>query len=105
MVPVNVLEHFLEDVRRHGKYLGFPRMGVIQQRLENPALRQSLKMSEGQTGVLVTSIEVRRLHVRFCFSNFSGAFVRNILEFSIQIMLKPFPRSLSLINGDILLLT
>lgn len=59
MVPVNVLEHFLEDVRRHGKYLGFPRMGVIQQRLENPALRQSLKMSEGQTGVLVTGIEVR----------------------------------------------
>ena len=60
VVPVNVLEHFLEDVSRHGgKYLGFPRMGVVNQRLESPALRQSLKMSPDQTGVLVTSIEVR----------------------------------------------
>lgn len=60
VVPVNVLEHFLEDVRRHdGRYLGFPRLGVSLQNLESPALRGSLKMSPQQTGIMVTAVEVR----------------------------------------------
>ncbi|CAN0527971.1 unnamed protein product, partial [Scytosiphon promiscuus] len=59
VVPVNVLEHFLEDVSRHdGKYLGFPRLGIAHQHLESPALRGSLRMSPEQTGVLVTRVEV-----------------------------------------------
>ncbi|CAM9441847.1 unnamed protein product [Laminaria digitata] len=58
VVPVNVLEHFLEDVSRHdGKYLGFPRLGIAHQHLESPALRGSLQMSPEQTGVLITSVE------------------------------------------------
>lgn len=60
VVPVNVLEHFLEDVRRHdGRYLGFPRLGVTHQHLESPALRGSLRMSPQQTGVMVTCVQVR----------------------------------------------
>ncbi|CAN0417198.1 unnamed protein product [Pylaiella littoralis] len=57
VVPVNVLEHFLEDVSRHnGKYRGFPRLGISHQPLENPALRGSLRMSPEQTGVMVTRV-------------------------------------------------
>lgn len=60
VVPVNVLEHFLEDVRRHkGRYLGFPRLGITHQHLESPALRGSLRMSPEQTGVMVTGVQVR----------------------------------------------
>ncbi|CAM9335614.1 unnamed protein product, partial [Hapterophycus canaliculatus] len=58
VVPVNVLEHFLEDVRRHdGRYLGFPRLGITHQHLESPALRGSLRMSPDQTGVMVTGVQ------------------------------------------------
>ncbi|CAM9648988.1 unnamed protein product [Ectocarpus fasciculatus] len=58
VVPVNVLEHFLEDVRRHdGRYLGFPRLGVTHQHLESPALRGSLRMSPQQTGVMITGVQ------------------------------------------------
>ncbi|CAB1117253.1 unnamed protein product [Ectocarpus sp. CCAP 1310/34] len=58
VVPVNVLEHFLEDVRRHdGRYLGFPRLGITHQHLESPALRGSLRMSPQQTGVMVTCVQ------------------------------------------------
>lgn len=57
---MNVLEHFLEDVRRHdGRYLGFPRLGIFHQHLESPALRGSLRMSPEQTGVMVTRVQVR----------------------------------------------
>ncbi|CAN0108707.1 unnamed protein product [Ectocarpus sp. 12 AP-2014] len=58
VVPVNVLEHFLEDVRRHdGRYLGFPRLGITHQHLESPALRGSLRMSPQQTGVMITGVQ------------------------------------------------
>ncbi|CAM9544003.1 unnamed protein product, partial [Discosporangium mesarthrocarpum] len=58
VVPINVLEHFLEDVGRHGgEYRGFPRMGTGLQHLESPALRGSLHMKGDQTGILVTDIE------------------------------------------------
>lgn len=59
VVPINVLEHFLEDVERHGKFVGFPRLGTQLQFLESPTLRASLGMDEAKrhTGVLVTDIE------------------------------------------------
>lgn len=34
-----VLEHFLEDFRRNGKFLGFPCLGVEWQKMESPSLR------------------------------------------------------------------
>lgn len=59
VVPVNVLEHFLEDVRRHdGNYLGFPKIGINYRILESPALRQSLRMLPKHTGVLVVTTQV-----------------------------------------------
>ncbi|KAG5190607.1 trypsin-like cysteine/serine peptidase domain-containing protein [Tribonema minus] len=60
VVPVNVLQHFLEDVRRHGgAYTGFPRLGAGLQFLESPTLRASLRMDDatGMTGVLVSDVD------------------------------------------------
>lgn len=81
VVPVNVLEHFLEDVSRHGgKYLGFPRMGITQQRLESPALRESLRMSAAQTGTMITSVEVRLFCIFFFVLRCCAAIKRHMME-------------------------
>ncbi len=55
IVPVAVIDHFLEDVE-DGKFDGFPRMGVAVQSVENKAQRVQYGLTEEETGVLVTSI-------------------------------------------------
>lgn len=58
IVPVPVIQHFLEDLDRHGgSYTGFATLGVHTQALENDDFRQSLDMPRGMTGVYVTRIE------------------------------------------------
>jgi len=72
VVPVNVVTHFLEDVRRHsGRFTGFCVLGVRLALLENPAFRKSLGMaveddsiingvhasSSPQSGVMIKFIE------------------------------------------------
>ncbi|GBG68361.1 hypothetical protein CBR_g2905 [Chara braunii] len=57
IVPTPVIYHFLSDYERNGKYTGFPILGVQWQRLENPALRNSLGMSANMKGVMVRRIE------------------------------------------------
>ena len=42
---VVVLDHFLEDFRRNGRYTGFPCLGVEWQKMESPALRAALGMN------------------------------------------------------------
>lgn len=39
-----MVEHFLTDYERHGRYTGFPSLGVEWQKLENPDLRAALNM-------------------------------------------------------------
>ncbi len=56
VVPVNVINHFLEDVKRHGRYTGVSGLGVRLQALENEAIRRRKGMEEGDTGVLVISV-------------------------------------------------
>ena len=56
VVPVNVINHFLEDVQRHGRYTGVSGLGVRLQALENEAIRRRKGMGEGDTGVLVISV-------------------------------------------------
>lgn len=55
MVPVPIIEHFLENVET-GKIRGFPTLGVTLQKMENEDLRSYYKMLPEQTGVLVTSV-------------------------------------------------
>ncbi|PQP97156.1 protease Do-like 2 chloroplastic [Prunus yedoensis var. nudiflora] len=56
VIPTTVVSHFLDDYERNGKYTGFPCLGVLLQKLENPALRACLKV-ESIEGVLVRRVE------------------------------------------------
>ncbi|KAK9945487.1 hypothetical protein M0R45_011001 [Rubus argutus] len=56
VIPTTVVSHFLNDYERNGKYTGFPCLGVMLQKLENPALRSCLKV-ESIEGVLVRRVE------------------------------------------------
>ncbi|KAL3931573.1 MAG: hypothetical protein SGBAC_011244 [Bacillariaceae sp.] len=44
VVPVTVVQHVLEDVRRNGKYTGFCRLGTRFVYLENPSMREYLNL-------------------------------------------------------------
>ncbi|KAG0592789.1 hypothetical protein KC19_1G280900 [Ceratodon purpureus] len=57
VIPTTVIHHFLSDYDTNGRYTGFPSMGVMWQRLENPALRTFLQMQPDQKGVLVRKVE------------------------------------------------
>uniref|UniRef100_A0A5B7A483 Putative DEGP protease 2 isoform 1 n=1 Tax=Davidia involucrata TaxID=16924 RepID=A0A5B7A483_DAVIN len=56
VIPTTVVSHFLNDYERNGKYTGFPCLGVLLQKLENPALRTCLKVPSNE-GVLVRRVE------------------------------------------------
>lgn len=47
VVPVTVVQHFLEDIRRHGKYSGVTCLGIRYARLENESMRSYLKLPKG----------------------------------------------------------
>ncbi|KAI4349597.1 hypothetical protein L6164_010164 [Bauhinia variegata] len=56
VIPTTVVTRFLDDYERNGKYSGFPCLGILLQKLENPALRTCLKVQSNE-GVLVRRIE------------------------------------------------
>ncbi|KAG5567655.1 hypothetical protein RHGRI_003004 [Rhododendron griersonianum] len=56
VIPTTVVSHFLDDYKKNGKYSGFPCLGVLLQKLENPALRACLKVPSNE-GVLVRRVE------------------------------------------------
>lgn len=57
LVPRPVIDHFLLDWQRDRGYVGFCKLGVRCQTLENPALRARLGMSAGQSGLMVNSVQ------------------------------------------------
>lgn len=56
VIPSIVVMHFLNDLRKHGKYTGFPTLGVESQNMENAHLREAFGLSASQKGVLVNRI-------------------------------------------------
>lgn len=56
IIPVPIIEHFMDDVNEQGKYIGFCTLGLSCQPTENVQLREHLKMPPGLTGVLVSKI-------------------------------------------------
>ncbi|CAK8572866.1 unnamed protein product [Lathyrus sativus] len=56
VIPTTVVSHFLTDYEKNGKYTGFPCLGVLIQKLENPALRACLKL-ESNEGIFVRRVE------------------------------------------------
>ena len=59
VVPITVVEHFLEDTRRHGGYTGFCALGIKLQHLESEAMRSYLGMASGDSGILVLGVAER----------------------------------------------
>lgn len=58
IIPVPVVQHFLEDLDRHeGKYTGFCELGISWQTLENLDMKMYLGMPKKMTGVFVTKTE------------------------------------------------
>ncbi len=55
MVPAPVIKHFLEDME-DGNYNGFPDLGLIVQKMENPDMKRKYGMPEGQSGVVVNHV-------------------------------------------------
>ena len=51
VVPVSVVQHFLEDIRRHGRYTGFCSLGARMALLENPAQRRLLQLDRVKNGI------------------------------------------------------
>ena len=55
MVPAPIIHHFLKDIS-DGKYNGFPELGILYQKMENPDLREKYLMKKDQSGVLLIDI-------------------------------------------------
>eukprot|EP01103_Thecamoeba_quadrilineata_P016489 TRINITY_DN5527_c0_g2_i1.p1 TRINITY_DN5527_c0_g2~~TRINITY_DN5527_c0_g2_i1.p1 ORF type:complete len:570 (-),score=70.77 TRINITY_DN5527_c0_g2_i1:44-1753(-) len=57
IIPIPVVEHFLLDIERNGKYTGFCGAGFRAQKMENPQLRSFYGLSPTDSGILVQQIE------------------------------------------------
>ncbi|MBU1667477.1 trypsin-like peptidase domain-containing protein [bacterium] len=55
MVPVDVIQHFLKDVE-DGRHDGFPKLGIMTDKIENPTLKEYYKLDEKEGGILVVDI-------------------------------------------------
>ncbi len=55
-IPLPVIEHFMKDIE-DGVYDGYPELGVDQLSTENPALRASLGLPKGSSGVVVAYVD------------------------------------------------
>lgn len=56
MVPAPLIARFLEGVESE-RPLGIPSLGIVTQNLENSALRRQLGLADGESGVLVLSMD------------------------------------------------
>ena len=55
MIPVPVIKHFLKDVEDK-KFNGFPHVPFVSRKMENPDLRSWSKMSNKQTGIIISTL-------------------------------------------------
>lgn len=55
LVPVNMVEHFIEDMK-DGKYDGFADLGLGTQKLENPAIRRYYGLDDNVSGKLIVKV-------------------------------------------------
>lgn len=51
-----VINHFLEDVSKHGKFSGFCNLGIRWQAIESEHMRKYFNLATKETGVLVSKI-------------------------------------------------
>ena len=55
MIPVPVVAHFLEDVKR-GRYAGVPELGILGHNTENKSMRRYYALADNVGGVVVTHV-------------------------------------------------
>jgi len=55
MVPVDIIQHFLKDVS-DGKRDGFPKLGIMTDKIENPTLKEYYHLGEEEGGIIVVDI-------------------------------------------------
>ena len=55
MVPVDIIQHFLKDVS-DGKRDGFPKLGIMTDKIENSSLKEYYHLDEDVGGILVVDI-------------------------------------------------
>lgn len=82
IIAVEVVERFLKDVEKNGRYVGSCTLGFFWQELSNPDFRRYLKMQPDDSGVLVTKIDNRReaceiLQVEDIVTSIDGVSVSN----------------------------
>jgi len=82
IIPSVVIMHFLKDLLKHGKYTGFPTLGIEIQSMENPCIREAYGLTSKQKGVLVkriapTSSVAKALHVDDVLLEFDGETIGN----------------------------
>jgi len=57
IIPTPVVNRFLSEVERYGRYCGFCSLGIVFQTMDNMYLRKALGMTPEQTGVLINRIQ------------------------------------------------
>jgi len=57
IIPIPVVEHFLNDIEKNGRYSGFCCAGFSSQKMENKDLRKFYGLAATQSGILVKSIQ------------------------------------------------
>lgn len=50
IIPPPVIQHFISDFERNGRYTAFPALGIEWQKMESPFLRKALGMSVRSAG-------------------------------------------------------
>ncbi|MFA5261685.1 MAG: trypsin-like peptidase domain-containing protein [Candidatus Omnitrophota bacterium] len=56
MIPVPIINHFLDDLQDNGTYDGFPSLGVEYHNTESSALREYYKLNDHNGGVYITRV-------------------------------------------------
>lgn len=82
IIPTVVIHHFLQDLLKHGKYTGFPTLGIQVQPMENSHLREAYSMGSKQKGLLVsqvapTSAAAKVLRADDVLLSFDGELIAN----------------------------
>ncbi|CAL5228784.1 g11976 [Coccomyxa viridis] len=82
IIPPPVIQHFITDFERNGRYTAFPALGVEWQKMESPFLRSALGMSAGQKGVYIRRVEPTspasaELHEGDILMSFEGTDIAN----------------------------
>jgi S1-C subfamily serine protease len=67
VVPITVVQHFLEDIKRHGTYSGVTCLGLRYSRLENESMRAFLKLPKEKKRRNNNNASKGGVMVRSCF--------------------------------------